>query len=1745
MSNRTRRVLLVCLTLAMCVGLLLIGPHASMQSPMTQPRLDTKRKPSTRSPVLGNYDIRNRAPVKDATSSTAGDPNGLHLEVLKPQAPTPAEVRRSEELKQSMANAQDVLAARLPGLKVDYNDTAGVPEIVGINGPGALANLTNNSNEATLRGFLNENAQMFGMTSEQATELTKVSDYANPSGNLSFVELQQEVNGIPVFQGYVRGIFASDGRLMRTTGLLASGVPHSLDSQPELSVTQAVAAGGTAISVSVNADALSVIKQPEDDKAQIVSRGPFDEDVKTELVYFPMGPGNLVLAYSMTLWQPHVAYIVLVNAKTGALLWRKNITQDQTQSVTYNIYNNDSPTPLSPSTFSAPTATQPTGITRSDVTVISENAAADNLGWITDGAGNAVTTGNNVDAGLDLTAPNGIDTNGRATATGRTFSFPYIPDGAADPTGSSSPTDATYRMGVVTNIFFWSNRYHDLIYNYGFTEPARNFQADNFGRGGVGNDFVRAEAQDSSGTNNANFNTPADGSLPRMQMFIFTTSPVNRDGDLDADVFFHELTHGTSNRLHANATGLNSTESAGMGEGWSDYYARALLSSSGEDVDAIYAAGAYVTKNYYYGIRRFPYAVRSNVGPNGKPHNPLTFADIDPAQINLTDGAFAPAFNGAANEVHDIGEVWANTLLEMRAQLIHTLGYASGNQKSIQIVTDGMKLDPVNPTLVDARNSILAANCSGFAGANEAEVWEGFRIHGLGFRAGYKLGPDGVHVSENFDGPNLTLGAVTATELTGNGNGVFDPGETVTLTLPVQNTLCSLVANTTSVSLAPGGGSANYGTINPGSNGTQTINYTIPTGTACGSAITFDITINSSLGPILYHYTLPIGQPAALTSYQNFDGVTAPALPAGWTTSHTGASLGWATSTTFADTAPNGVSTTDPANLGTGSLISPAIPVDTAQARVSFRNLFNLENGFDSLTMQISIDGGPFDDIISAGGSFVAGGYNNAIGWTGLSGGTTAAPTFITSTVNLPPSANGHVVRLRWTVIGDSNTTAAGASGATIDSIQLSTTTQSCTTFGATTASISGRVTDPSLNGIANIQLSLSGGTNATATTDSSGNYSFSSVVTGGNYTVTPTTAGWEYTPPNRVFNGMAGNVTGADFTAIPAAGIAGRVTTWNGGQGIDGITVTLSGSSSATTTTANGGFYAFSPLTRFGNYTVTPSGGVNNIFTPASRTYNNLNSAVTDANFTTTENLECLAIGSPNTGSIAAGDTTQANRLTRDGNPSSCAAPKTFPGTTAVATIRYDTYSFTNTSGTAACIKVSVAADFAVHSAAYLNSYDPANQGTNYLGDLGISYAGNNQPASYFINVPAGATYVIVVNETALNAGGNYTLSLCSSSAQAATTAPAAQPGQVLITEFRQSVGSTTSSNEYVELYNNTDGPISIGGYGIAVFNATFGGDVVLGLPANVTIPRRGHLLVANVAAGGYSLTAYAAPDLSHSNANLMPDNQGFGLINAARNQLIDSVGFTGNGGTLAYIEGQGLRPTTGARPNIEHAWVRKMNVVTTYPQDTDNNAADFQLVSVTGASFNATPTPIISILGAPNPENLGSPVERSAVEFNGLVDTTASQNGGENRVRFATCGLPNGPVCPDQAGVAANGYLSIRRRITNNSGAAVTRLRFRIMDISTLNSPGAGPGQADLRALTSGPVTVTIAGNPVTVLGTTLETPPTQALGGGVNSTLGVGTITLGSPLANGASANVQFMLGVQQSGNFRFWVTVDALP
>jgi hypothetical protein len=167
-----------------------------------------------------------------------------------------------------------------------------------------------------------------------------------------------------------------------------------------------------------------------------------------------------------------------------------------------------------------------------------------------------------------------------------------------------------------------------------------------------------------------------------------------------------------------------------------------------------------------------------------------------------------------------------------------------------------------------------------------------------------------------------------------------------------------------------------------------------------------------------------------------------------------------------------------------------------------------------------------------------------------------------------------------------------------------------------------------------------------------------------------------------------------------------------------------------------------------------------------------------------------------------------------------------------------------------------------------------------------------------------------------------------------------------------------------------------------------------------------------------------------------------------------------------------------------------------------------------------------------------------RNTIAVNNL-DSTVPTAAVPNRVRDFTS---------DPGNNSTFGTLKVRRRVVNNTGGSVTRLRFRIVEMSTFPSPGGGV--ADLRVRTSvleasvGPVNDPVTcGGPtpcnVAVQGLTLETPPLQPNGGGFNSTVAAGTITLGTPLANGASINVNLLVGIQQPGTFRFYVIVEALP
>lgn len=356
---------------------------------------------------------------------------------------------------------------------------------------------------------------------------------------------------------------------------------------------------------------------------------------------------------------------------------------------------------------------------------------------------------------------------------------------------------------------------------------------------------------------------------------------------------------------------------------------------------------------------------------------------------------------------------------------------------------------------------------------------------------------------------------------------------------------------------------------------------------------------------------------------------------------------------------------------------------------------------------------------------------------------------------------------------------------------------------------------------------------------------------------------------------------------------------------------------------------------------------------------------------------------------------------------------------------------------------------------------------------------------------------------------------------------------GQVLISEFRFR-GASGATDEFVELYNNTDASADISGFTIQTVTAGIVFTVPGALGSNTTIiPARGHFLVTGA---GYSLGGAAASNGTLSTG--LADGTSvafFAGTTASAATRIDSVGF--NSTNPLFFEGTALTPTTGITVNGEYSFVRKQgNPSGGLPQDTNNNQSDFDFVSTTGGTFSTR----VSTLGAPGPENLAAPVNRNAAFATNPLDTSVAASSPPNRERDTSAGA----VGPN----SAFGTLTIRRAFTNNTGTTVTRLRFRVAEITTLNSSVVVGNQAQLRVLNSGSVVVTVNGVPTTVEGTTVETPPAQPSGGGLNSSLGrslvAGTV-INTAIAPGQTVNVQFVLGVQVSGNFRFFVNIEALP
>jgi hypothetical protein len=421
----------------------------------------------------------------------------------------------------------------------------------------------------------------------------------------------------------------------------------------------------------------------------------------------------------------------------------------------------------------------------------------------------------------------------------------------------------------------------------------------------------------------------------------------------------------------------------------------------------------------------------------------------------------------------------------------------------------------------------------------------------------------------------------------------------------------------------------------------------------------------------------------------------------------------------------------------------------------------------------------------------------------------------------------------------------------------------------------------------------------------------------------------------------------------------------------------------------------------------------------------------------------------------------------------------------------------------------------------------------------------------------------------------------------------------QLIISEFRLN-GTNGANDEFIEIYNNSGADHTVAGEGTGYAVAASDGAARFIIPNGTVIPNRGHYLGCNSV--GYSVTNYpsgnngavattATCDRTYT-TNIPngedPDGAGpdqplprrgiaiFNTSNPANFTLahrLDAVGPTSEPNTI-YKEGVGVRNLTHSA--TAHSYVRRLpggcigtdpdtvdanctneaavrdtfEPTAVLPQDTNNNRNDFIFVDTNGTP--QSPEGTQQRLGAPGPENSTSPIVRHGSFKVDLIDPAQCPDCPPNRVRDFT---------QDTANESFFGTIDIRRKITNNTGASITRLRFRVVDITTFPSEDfvhpsgtacGDPGTqcaADIRPRSSLAVTVALTGGgTANVQGTTLEQASggeAQPNSGGFNSSLSAGTVTLNTPLANGASINLRFLLGVQQKGTYRFTFIIEALP
>lgn len=417
-----------------------------------------------------------------------------------------------------------------------------------------------------IKTYLNENRSKIQVQTNDINDLVIVNDFSSESTGINNYHVKQRYQGIEIFNSD-SNFWIKNDKVINGGEEFISNIGQKVNTTtPSISVTNAF----TQVLSKLNENVFPTqIIESQTNNFKLTNGALSEDPVKAKLNYILTTENTLRLAWTFEFYTQDTNHLwnIDIDAVDGKILTKRDLViscnfnsnscnhahKNNSKGISFNnamfksketflaVNPGNTAYRVIPYNFESPNHT-----TRQLISNPEFVANASPKGWhdantlvgTTASLRYNITRGNNVwarndFAGTNSTAsPNGTSPTGTGTFPNLTFDFPYP---------GTSAVASTYINAANTNLFYMNNVMHDLWYQYGFNEANKNFQANNYGRGGAQGDAVIAESQDGSqasppNLNNANFSTPTDGSAPRMQMFLWDVGPsffiVNSPADI-------------------------------------------------------------------------------------------------------------------------------------------------------------------------------------------------------------------------------------------------------------------------------------------------------------------------------------------------------------------------------------------------------------------------------------------------------------------------------------------------------------------------------------------------------------------------------------------------------------------------------------------------------------------------------------------------------------------------------------------------------------------------------------------------------------------------------------------------------------------------------------------------------------------------------------------------------------------------------------------------------------------------------------------------------------------------------------------------------------------------------------------------------------------------------------------------------------------------------------------------------------